>query len=121
MTTMKKQSRVFVSLLGLLGALLAFPTASAQAQNAVITGKVLSDVGAVIEDANVVIIELAVSVRTNALGMYAITVPAARVQGQAVALRVRAIGYTQGVIGIRVTPGPRQYNFELKKDINRLS
>lgn len=118
---MKKQSRVFVSLLGLLGALLAFPTASAQAQNAVITGKVLSDVGAVIEDANVVIIELAVSVRTNALGMYAITVPAARVQGQAVALRVRAIGYTQGVIGIRVTPGPRQYNFELKKDINRLS
>lgn len=118
---MMKQSRSIVSLLTLLGALLALPTASAQAQNAVITGKVQSDVGALIEEANVVIVELGVSVRTNAQGLYTITIPAARAQGQAVALRVRAIGFTQGVIGIRVTPGPRTYNFELKKDINRLS
>ena len=118
---MIKQSRALMSLLVLLGALFALPTASAQAQNSVITGKVLSDVGAPIEDANVIIIELAVNVRTNAAGMYSFTIPAARAQGQTVPLRVRAIGYTQGVQGIKITPGTHTYNFELKKDINRLS
>jgi len=117
----RKQNRALLSLLALFGALIALPAASAQAQNAVLTGKVLSDVGAPLEAANVLIVELAVSVRTNAQGQYSITIPAARVQGQAVALRVRAIGYQQGVLGIRVTAGSQTHDFELKKDINRLS
>jgi len=118
---MIKQSRAFVSLLALLGALFALPTASAQAQNSVVAGKVLSDVGAPVEDANVIIIELGVNVRTNSTGVFSFTIPAARVQGQSVPLRVRAIGFTQGVQGIKITPGTHTYNFELKKDINRLS
>ena len=118
---MIKRSRAFVSLLALFAAFFALPTASAQAQNSVITGKVLSDVGAPIEDANVIIIELAVNVRTNADGVYSFTIPAARVTGQTVPLRVRAIGYTQGVQGIKIAAGSHTYNFELKKDINRLS
>lgn len=117
----KKQTRALLSLLALLGALFALPAANAQAQNAVITGKVISDVGAPIDVANVVIVELAVSVRTNSDGTYNISIPAARVQGQTVVLRVRAIGFLQGVQSIRVTAGTQTHNFELKKDINRLS
>ena len=54
----------------LLGVLLSVPTARAQAQNAVITGKVTSDFGQPLEGANVYITELNVSVGSNAQGLY---------------------------------------------------
>ena len=46
---------------------------------------------------------------------------AARAQGQAVNLRVRAIGYQPGVIPIRLTAGTQTQNFTLKQDVNRLN
>ena len=108
----------------LLCVLAALPTSRAQAQaraNAVITGKVLSDFGQPLDVANVYLNELSISVPTNAQGVYTLTVPAARVTGQAVNLRVRAIGYQPGLIAIKVTEGTQEQNFALKKDINRLS
>ena len=51
----------------------------AQAQAAIITGKVTTDAGVPLPGANVFITELSISVGTNAQGAYSITVPAARV------------------------------------------
>lgn len=109
--------------IAVLGVALTASTARAQAatQNAVITGKVLNEFGQPLEFANVYMNELTISVPTNAQGAYSITVPAARVVGQAVNLRVRAVGYVPGVIAIRVTGGAQTHDFSLKKDINRLS
>lgn len=106
---------------GLAAAFLLAPAASAQAQNAVITGKVVGDAGQPLEFANVYITELVISVATNAQGVYTITVPAARVQGQAANLRVRAVGFTPTFLPIKVTAGNQTQNFSLKRDINRLS
>src|SRR5438552_9453416 len=101
--------------------LLTVSAVMAQAQNAVITGKVTSDFGQPIVAANVYLNELTISVPTNAQGAYTITVPALRVTGQAVNLRVRAIGFQPAVRPIRVTPGAQEQDFTLKQDINRLS
>jgi hypothetical protein len=85
----------------LVGLVLALPVASAQAQNAVITGKVTSEFGQPVDQANVYINDLSISVGTNAQGVYTITIPAGRVSGQAVNLRVRAIGYQPGLRPIK--------------------
>ncbi|MEP6835602.1 MAG: SusC/RagA family TonB-linked outer membrane protein [Gemmatimonas sp.] len=105
----------------LLGMLLATPVSRAVAQNAVITGKVLSETGQALELVNVYITELTISVPTNAQGVYNIVVPAIRVTGQAVTLRVRGVGYLPTQLAIRVTPDAQTHDFSLKKDINRLS
>jgi len=105
----------------LVGVVLTASAARAQTQNAIITGKVLSESGQPLEFANVYINELTISVPTNNLGAFSINVPAARVLGQAVNLRVRAVGYVPGVIAIRITAGTQNHDFSLKKDINRLS
>ena len=105
----------------LLGVVLALPAASAQAQNAVITGKVTSEFGQPVDQANVYINDLSISVGTNAEGRYTITIPAARVTGQAVNLRVRAIGYQPGLRPIKITAGSQTFDFALKQDINRLN
>jgi hypothetical protein len=104
----------------LLGVLLAAP-AGAQSQAAVITGKVTSEVGQPVDQANVYINDLTISVVTNAQGVYTITIPAARVSGQQVNLRVRAIGYQPGLRPIRITGGSQTQDFSLRQDINRLN
>jgi len=121
MTTRTTLHRVRVVAASLLGLWLAVPAASAQAQGAVITGKVMSEFGQPIDQANVYINDLSISVGTNAQGAFTITIPAARSQGQAVNLRVRAIGYQPGVLPIRVTAGTQTQNFTLKQDVNRLN
>src|SRR5689334_14079880 len=114
------RARVFVS--ALFGALFAMPAAvHAQAQSAVITGKVTSEFGQPIDQANVYINDVSISVPTNAQGVYTITLAGARVQGQAVNLRVRAIGYQPAVIPIRITAGTQTHDFQLKQDVNRLN
>ncbi|HEV8448480.1 MAG TPA: SusC/RagA family TonB-linked outer membrane protein [Gemmatimonadaceae bacterium] len=121
MTTRTTLHRARVVAASLLSLWLAVPVASAQAQAAVITGKVMSEFGQAVDQANVYINDLSISVGTNAQGMYTITIPAARVQGQAINLRVRAIGFQPGVIPIRVTAGTQTQNFTLKQDVNRLN
>lgn len=105
----------------LLGILLVVPASRAAAQNATITGKVLSESGQALEFANVYITELTISVATNGSGVYSIVLPAGRVSDQAVNLRVRAVGYLPTFIPIRITAGNQSHDFSLKKDINRLS
>lgn len=101
-------------------ALIAFSASSAQAQNATLTGKVSTQFGQPLEGANVFITELTISVATNAQGNYTIIVPAARVAGQQVVLRVRSFGWVQQQRPIRLTPGSQTADFTLRQDINRL-
>jgi len=102
-------------------ALLFSVSASAQAQNATITGKVLSDVGQPLYGANVVIDAMQISIGTTAAGAYSIVIPGARVKGQQVVLRVRAIGYVPQTRTVTVSAGAQSFNFELKTDVNRLN
>ncbi|MDQ8154192.1 MAG: SusC/RagA family TonB-linked outer membrane protein [Gemmatimonadota bacterium] len=102
-------------------ALLLGASASASAQNATITGKILSDGGQPLYGANVVIDALTISVGTNAQGVYSIVIPGARVRGQAVVMRVRAIGYQPIVKNLTLTAGTQTHNFDLKIDVNRLN
>lgn len=102
------------------GLLAAFTPGLAQAQNAVLTGKVTSEFGQNLQGANVYITELAVSVGTNAEGDYTITIPAARVSGQQVNLRVRSVGFQPQVRPVRITAGSQTFNFVMRQDVNRL-
>lgn len=102
-------------------ALLFSVSASAIAQNATITGKILSDAGQPLYGANVVIDALQVSVGTTGEGVYSITIPGARVRGQVVVLRVRAIGYVPQVRNVTISATAQKFDFELKTDVNRLN
>jgi TonB-linked SusC/RagA family outer membrane protein len=109
--------RVAVGALVLLGGL----GAAAEAQNAVLTGTVTSNVGHPLPNANVVITEMGISVGTNAQGQYTITIPAARVSGQAVNLRARAFGFQPQVRLVRIAEGSFTFNFTLAQDVLRLN
>jgi TonB-linked SusC/RagA family outer membrane protein len=103
-------------------ALLAFVMpAFAQGQSAVLTGRVLSDQGQPLSGANIQIPELNVSVATNQTGTFTITVPAARVTGQNVTVRARAIGYQPTANPVVLTAGSHTVNFNLQQDLTELS
>ena len=107
--------------LAVLGILLGSTVVQAQAQTTVITGKVLSEVGQPLASANVYITEMAISVAADAAGVYSITIPAARVSGQMVNLRARAIGYQPTLAQMTLRLGNQTHDFSLKRDINRLN
>lgn len=93
----------------------------AQAQNAVINGRVTSEQGQPLNGANVYITELDISVGTNPNGNYSISIPAARVSGQSVVLRVRSVGFVPQQRNITVSAGTTTENFVLRADVTRLS
>jgi len=114
-------TRARVMAIAVASAVLAAMTPSqAQAQNAVLTGKVTSEFGQDLQGANVFITEMAVSVGTNEQGDYTITIPAARVNGQQVNLRVRSVGFQPQVRPVRITAGTQTFNFVMRQDVNRL-
>ncbi len=104
----------------LFGVLLTVPLARAQAQSAVITGKVNTEFGQPLEGANVYITTMNISVGTNAQGQYTITVPSARVSGQQVVLSVRSFGFVPQTKPITIRAGSQSADFSLKQDVNRL-
>src|SRR6266478_83243 len=93
---------------------------SAQAQDAVVRGTITSDRGEPIAGANVVVEELRIGVVTSATGQYALNVPGARVRGQPVVLRVRAIGFKPNSKVITLTSGEQAVDLALGYDINLL-
>lgn len=101
-------------------ALLLVPAMVRAQGPAVITGTVKTDFGDPLQDANVFITELAISVGTNAAGRYTLTIPADRVKGQVLVIRARAIGYKADIKTITIKAGPQSFDFALAKDINRL-
>jgi TonB-linked SusC/RagA family outer membrane protein len=95
--------------------------AQAQEQNAVLTGRVTSESGTPIAAANVYITEMNISARTNEEGRYTITIPAARVTGQAVVLRVRSVTFVPQSRNITLTAGTQTFDFALANDFTRLT
>jgi len=94
---------------------------SAQTQTATLTGTVKSEAGDPLENANVLITDMAISVATNAAGRYTIVIPAERVRGQTVALTARSIGYKAVSKPVTLSGGTVNNDFSLARDINRLS
>src|SRR5213594_3602676 len=101
-------------------ALLVAGAKSAQAQDAVVRGTITSDRGEPISGANIVIDELRLGVVTNATGQYTLSVPAARVRGQPVVVRVRAIGFKPNSKAITLTAGEQVVDLALGYDVNLL-
>jgi TonB-linked SusC/RagA family outer membrane protein len=112
-----KQGRQALAVLGML----AGSASLAAAQNAVISGRVTSDQGRPLAGANVFITELNLSVGTSEAGNYTLTVQGARVRGQTVVLRARAIGQKPDAKSIVLRPGTIRQDFVLAQDVNRLS
>ena len=105
---------------GVVAALIGFMPAAASAQ-AVITGRVLGDQGQPLAAAGVQINELNVSVATDPSGNFSITVPAARVSGQTVVVRARAIGFKPVNRTVTLTSGRQNLAFNLERDVAQLS
>lgn len=90
------------------------------AQDAIIRGTVTSDRGEAVQVASVQIPELTVQVFTGADGRYSLLVPAARVRGQTVTLRVRAIGHKPASRVLTLNAGEQTLDFTLAIDVNML-
>src|SRR5205809_673973 len=90
------------------------------AQDAVVHGKVTDDRGEALSVANVQLVELNVAVLTGTNGQYTILVPAARVSGQTVTIRVRTIGHKPTTRPIVLSAGEQTQDFSLVTDVNQL-
>src|SRR3989449_8985151 len=101
-------------------ALLVAGARPARAQDAVVRGRITSDRGEPIPGANVVIDELRLGVITTATGQYTLSVPGARVRGQPVVVRVRAIGFKPNSKAITLTAGEQVVDLALGYDVNLL-
>ncbi len=106
----------------ILALVLSLTSVNAHAQaGATITGTVKTDAGQPLFGANVTIDALTISVGSSEDGRYTINIPGARIRGQQVVLRARAIGYVPMVKTITLNAGSQTQDFELKQDVNRLS
>ncbi len=103
-----------------IAALLTAVAGQAQAQNAVITGRVAGDQGQQVVGAIVGIADLNLAVYSGANGAYTITVPGDRVRGQQVTIRARAFGFKPASKSIAVTAGEQTVDFALPLDVNLL-
>ena len=120
-TTMSMTSRVRTAAFAAMGLVLTLSGSAAKAQNAVITGKVVAESGLPLEGAQVLISDLGQGVATNSKGVYTLNVPSARVSGQKVSLKVRAISYQPESRMVTLSSGTHTEDFTLKQDVNRLS
>src|SRR2546422_2511631 len=101
---------------GALLVLLSAVSGDAQAQSAVITGKVTGRGSEPLGGATVLIEGLGISAGTAQSGTYTLTVPADKAKGQTVTLRARNIGYQAGTKQITLTPGTQTQDFQLQFD-----
>src|SRR3989475_4590803 len=101
---------------GALLVLLSAVSGDAQAQSAVITGKVTGRGSEPLGGATVLIEGLGISAGTAQSGTYTLTVPADKAKGPTVTLRARNIGYQAGTKQITLTPGTQTQDFQLQFD-----
>ena len=100
-------------LLGAVCCVALAPVVSAQQQNATITGHVRGEAGNALPGATVAIPEFGLGTIVRESGEYQLSVPAARVQGQAVTLSVRIIGYKERTAQVTLNPGSITQDFSL--------
>ena len=107
--------------LAAVGLALAAAPLSAQAQQAILTGKVTTAAGAPLNVATVFIPELNIGAGVSNDGTFTLVIPATRVRGQSITLRARAIGFKPASNSITLSPGNQTFNFELAADPTNLS
>jgi TonB-linked SusC/RagA family outer membrane protein len=95
--------------------------AVAGAQDAHVSGRIMSDAAIPIVGASVGIPELGTGAMTNSDGRYAFVLPAARVQGQTVNLIARHIGFLPQSRRIVLRPGDITEDFTLHPGVTQLS
>ena len=98
----------------------AFP-AMAHAQEAHVTGRVVSEAAVPVVGANVRIGSLGVGAITGNDGRYSFFIPAARVQGQTVTITARLLGYTLQNATITLQAGTITQDFSLREAPTQLS
>jgi hypothetical protein len=64
---------------------------------------------------------MSLSVGTSPSGVFTINVPAARVSGQTVQLRVRSVGFAPQAKPVTLSAGSQTVNFSLRRDALRLT
>jgi TonB-linked SusC/RagA family outer membrane protein len=101
-------------------ALLCAGMRTAEAQDAVVRGTVTSDRGEPVAGANVLVEELRMGVLTNGSGQFTLLIPGARVRGQQVVVRVRAIGFKPNSKAVNLTAGEQTVDLVLAYDVNLL-
>ena len=106
--------------LAVTAALLLAGAPRANAQDAVLKGRVISDRGEPVAGANVFIEELRLAINSANDGRYSLTVPSARVRGQTLFLRARGIGFKPGSKQITLAAGEQTVDFTLVYDVNLL-
>jgi TonB-linked SusC/RagA family outer membrane protein len=107
-------------LAGIAGfALLSSRPLSAQ-QDAVITGRVTTELGTPLGAANVFVVNTGYYSFTAADGTYTLTIPGSAAQGQEVQLSVRHIGYKVSTRTVTLTPGRQEQDFQIETDPLRL-
>ncbi len=92
----------------------------AWAQDAVVRGSIRSDRDEPVPVVGVQIPELQLQVLSGANGLYTIPIPAARVHGQPITVRVRSIGYKPQSKSVTLSPGEHVVDFTLATDVNML-
>lgn len=92
----------------------------AAAQDAILRGTVTSDRGELVQVAAVQLPDLNLQVLTGANGQYTFVIPAARVRGQSISLRVRSIGHKPLTKVITLNAGEQTVDFVLATDVNML-
>jgi TonB-linked SusC/RagA family outer membrane protein len=93
---------------------------AALGQGAVVSGRVTDDRGEALSVAAVQVSELNIGVYTGNDGRYTISIPAVRVSGQTVTLRVRTIGHKAASRELTLNPGDHTADFVLATDVNLL-
>jgi len=118
MHTFGTLTKLLCSVFGLLLIFgLVMPT-SVQAQQAVIEGTVTSaTTGNPLPGANIIIRGTQLGTATNMDGQYRLTVPAAQVTGESVAIVTSFVGYRGSTQTLTLTSGTHTLNFELVDDV----
>jgi Ca-activated chloride channel family protein len=86
----------------------------------VVTGRVTSEGGAPLEQAQVYVPEMALSVATDAEGVFRLLLPD-RLRDSVIVVRARAIGYAPLARTLHLVKDTTVADFELRRDVNRLS
>ena len=113
---MPQVDRVRATRAPLLTLLLVAAAATAQAQSAVLTGKITNEQEAPVIGANIFIRQLGLGATTNEKGTYTLTIPGARIPTTQVVVTARFIGFVPQDKPITLTAGSHTMDFVLKAD-----
>ncbi|MEO7042788.1 MAG: SusC/RagA family TonB-linked outer membrane protein [Gemmatimonadaceae bacterium] len=113
--------KLFTRITSVTAALAMVATAAAAQESGTITGHVRTESGGPLTAASVTVGSLGLGGYTNDQGVYTVTVPASRMNGAAVTLTARRVGYSPKSVTIKLSGGMIQQDFSLTANATNLS